>query len=172
LFNRAALDAIGVRPRSCSFTNELLDRARAAGRMGNFYQADSSRRHTGAHAKPAVGHHAFYYRRNLLLFLLRYAPVAEVVRWSRTTLRCADLLGAAPDWRTPGVPGAWDLAMHAIEGAALSGDLLSAINLTCGSPTGTGDDHARPHRPDGQHRGNERRGAACRAEWPDARCVC
>lgn len=79
LFNRAAIESIGpYDPELFLFTNELHWTARA------LLKGWCIRKYSGAvvvHRSAARNRHsakhAFYYSRNLLLFLLRYAPVAR-----------------------------------------------------------------------------------------------
>lgn len=79
LFNRKAIDAIGAYdPELFLFTNELhwTARALAAGwSLRKFASAVVVHRSSPRNRQSAT--HAFYYCRNLLLFLLRYAPVAD-----------------------------------------------------------------------------------------------
>ncbi|MBN2319611.1 MAG: glycosyltransferase [Acidobacteria bacterium] len=79
LFNRAAIESIGpYDPELFLFTNELHWTARA------LLQGWRIRKYSGAvvvHRSASRNRHsskhAFYYSRNLLLFLLRYAPTAQ-----------------------------------------------------------------------------------------------
>jgi GT2 family glycosyltransferase len=95
LFNRAAINAIGAYDSELFlFTNELHWTARALLRGWNI------RKYSGAivvhRSSPRNRHsatHAFFYCRNLLLFLLRYAPAEEkrllLASYLREALACS-----------------------------------------------------------------------------------
>jgi len=79
LFNRRALTAIGTYdPELFLFTNELHWTARALLTGWNLARCDSACvLHRSAPANRSSVRHAYQYTRNLLLFLLRYAPADE-----------------------------------------------------------------------------------------------
>lgn len=79
LFNKRALDTIGTYdPELFLFTNELHWTARAVLAGWELARCDTACVvHRSAPANRSSTRHAFHYTRNLLLFLLRYAPPTE-----------------------------------------------------------------------------------------------
>ncbi len=97
LFNRSALDAIGTYDSELFlFTNELHWTARAlmsGWSIKKYNQAIVVHRSSMRNRHSST--HAFYYCRNLLLFLLRYAPIDEraslLTAYMREVLACSVL---------------------------------------------------------------------------------
>jgi N-acetylglucosaminyl-diphospho-decaprenol L-rhamnosyltransferase len=133
LFNRAALDAIGAYdPELFLFTNELHWTARAllcGWSLRKYSGAIAVHRSASRNRRSA--RHAFYYSRNLLLFLLRYAPSADkaslLASYLREMLACSALHQTGVYLRACG--SAWKIAAATREKVhPLPGEMFSAIN--------------------------------------------
>lgn len=133
LFNRKALESIGAYdPELFLFTNELHWTARA------LLQGWSIRKYSGAvvvHRSASRNRHsekhAFYYSRNLLLFLLRYAPAdrkaAMLSSYFRELLVCSLLHRTGVYLRA--CKSAWNIAADSREKIKpLSSEAFQSIN--------------------------------------------
>jgi GT2 family glycosyltransferase len=89
LFNRRAIDSIGAYdPELFLFTNELHWTARAILDGWNLlFSSNAVVVHRSSPRNRQSSRHAFFYCRNLLLFLLRYAPIAERAALVQSYLR-------------------------------------------------------------------------------------
>jgi GT2 family glycosyltransferase len=133
LFNRDAIEAVGAYdPELFLFTNELHWTARALLAGWSVRKCSSAvvvHRSSPRNRQSAT--HAFYYCRNLLLFLLRYAPEAERPALVKRYLR--DVLAYTLLHRT-GVylracRSAWDLAEQTRSKVrAMPAEVFGAIN--------------------------------------------